>query len=333
MILIISHDSIDEPTNDVIDWLNFFKVDYLRINGDDFYLNKRFIIDYEAKTITLGDNLINVTDVNAILFRRWISRPTSIISEFKKNDFGVYEGYFLESFLVYIKSELTSISTSLFSLFEDKFFVPSYKLARGQLNKFSVLLEAERLGIRIPKSIIATSKKEILDKAEKGSQFITKSIKDADFIFYNNTLIDLYTKSMTIEDISNLSENFFPTLFQEKIDKQFEIRIFYLFDKLYSMAIFSQNDKKTSVDFRNYNREKPNRCIPFKLPMEVEKQIKMLMNRIELNTGSIDMIYSNHDEFVFLEVNPVGQLGMVSKNCNYPIEKEIALSLIKKDKK
>lgn len=333
MILIISHDAIDEPTNDVIDWLSFYNVNFLRINGDDFYLNKNFAIDYEKKTIRFEGNLINVKDVKAILFRRWISRPTTIISEFKKNNFGVFEGFFLENFLVYLKSELTSISTSLFSLFEEKKFIPSYKLSRGQLNKFNVLLEAEMIGIKIPKSIIASSKKEVLDKVENGMEFITKSIKDADFIFYNNNLIDLYTKSLTVDDITNLKETFFPTLFQEKIDKQFEIRIFYLYNKFYSMAIFSQNDSKTSVDFRNYNRERPNRYIPFKLPLEVEIKIKKLMTKIGLNTGSIDMIYSNDNEFIFLEVNPVGQLGMVSKNCNFPIEKELALNLIKNGRK
>lgn len=60
MILIISHDSIDEPTNDVIDWLNFYNADFLRINGDDFYLNKNFIIDYDDKIIKFGDNLIKI---------------------------------------------------------------------------------------------------------------------------------------------------------------------------------------------------------------------------------------------------------------------------------
>ena len=38
-------------------------------------------------------------------------------------------------------------------------------------------------------------------------------------------------------------------------------------------------------------------------------------------------------EFVFLEVNPVGQFGWVSKNCNYYLEKKIALKLINLKKK
>ena len=48
-----------------------------------------------------------------------------------------------------------------------------------------------------------------------------------------------------------------------------------------------------------------------------------------INTGSIDLIYSLSNEYVFLEVNPQGQFDWLSKNCNYYIEKDIA-ELLKK---
>jgi D-alanine-D-alanine ligase-like ATP-grasp enzyme len=48
------------------------------------------------------------------------------------------------------------------------------------------------------------------------------------------------------------------------------------------------------------------------------------MNKLDLNCGSIDMIVTPKNEYVFLEVNPVGQFGMVSYPCNYNLEKKIA---------
>ena len=51
------------------------------------------------------------------------------------------------------------------------------------------------------------------------------------------------------------------------------------------------------------------------------------MKLADLDTGSIDMMYSTDGEYYFLEVNPVGQFGMVSYPCNYYIEKEIATIL------
>ena len=90
------------------------------------------------------------------------------------------------------------------------------------------------------------------------------------------------------------------------------------------MAIFSQNDMQTAIDFRQYNSNNPNRNVPFKLPDNLKKSLTKLMCDIGLNTGSIDMIYTKDKEYVFLEVNPVGQFKMTSMPCNYYIERDVA---------
>jgi hypothetical protein len=69
------------------------------------------------------------------------------------------------------------------------------------------------------------------------------------------------TKRITINEVGsdNISSEFFPSLIQEEIDKDYEVRIFYFFGELYSMAILSQNDPSTEIDFRNYNHSKLSR--------------------------------------------------------------------------
>ncbi|MNQ59911.1 hypothetical protein D3C85_741740 [compost metagenome] len=99
--------------------------------------------------------------------------------------------------------------------------------------------------------------------------------------------------------------------------------------KCYSMAIFSQNNEKTKLDFRNYDKENPNRLVPYKLPEIVENRICDFMDAIGLNTGSLDIIKSViNGEYYFLEVNPFGQFGMTSAPCNYNLHKEVANFLI-----
>ena len=90
------------------------------------------------------------------------------------------------------------------------------------------------------------------------------------------------------------------------------------------MAIFSQNDKQTEVDFRRYNKSKPNRNVPYQLPKSIELLLDILMKKINLDNGSIDIIVDNNGKYYFLEINPVGQFGMVSIPCNYYLEKKIA---------
>ena len=81
------------------------------------------------------------------------------------------------------------------------------------------------------------------------------------------------------------------------------------------------------MDYRNYNYTKPNRQVVFKLPIDLERKIFKLLKELKLTSGSIDFIYSKSNNFIFLEVNPIGQFGLVSSVGNFYCEREIALYL------
>jgi glutathione synthase/RimK-type ligase-like ATP-grasp enzyme len=93
------------------------------------------------------------------------------------------------------------------------------------------------------------------------------------------------------------------------------------------MAIFSQKNKKTKIDFRNYDDELPNRNVPYQLPKSVEGKLIQMLDFLDYTTGSIDLIKTKSGDYVFLEINPVGQFGMVSYPCNYYLEEKIAIHL------
>lgn len=67
----------------------------------------------------------------------------------------------------------------------------------------------------------------------------------------------------------------------------------------HSMAMFTQRNQKTTIDYRNYDFEYPARRVPYDLPKSIEKKIDALMRELGLNTGSIDMIYTVNNEYVF----------------------------------
>ena len=139
---------------------------------------------------------------------------------------------------------------------------------------------------------------------------------------------DMY-EALTCE-FNNTHDTFLPSLFQHKIKKSYELRVFYLDKQCYSMAIFSQSNSKTEVDFRNYDLEKPNRTIKYRLPQNLEYKIINLMKDLKLETGSLDFIKGEDGIYYFLEVNPLGQFKMVSAPCNYNLEYLVANFLIKK---
>jgi len=149
---------------------------------------------------------------------------------------------------------------------------------------------------------------------------ITKCIYNGGFTIEEKYSIGAFTNRVN----ESTSSTFFPSLFQEEVKKKYELRIFYFLGEFYSSAIFSQGNNKTEVDFRNYDKEKPNRVVPYQLPIDLGQKLKTLMDELNLETGSIDMIVTPEKKYVFLEVNPIGQFNQVSIPCNYFLEKKIA---------
>jgi ATP-GRASP peptide maturase of grasp-with-spasm system len=197
--------------------------------------------------------------------------------------------------------------------------------------KPQVLIAAKKVGMEIPDTIITTAKEDLIIFKAKYDRIISKSISDMVELGNNADIYDTMTIEISEEIIKKTNSIFFPSLFQELIEKEYEIRSFYLDGEFYSMAIFSQNDKKTEIDFRNYNSKNPNRTIPYKLPDEIEDKLRNLMKMLHILTGSLDIIKSLDGKYVFLECNPVGQFGMTSFPCNYYIDQKIAKYLISND--
>lgn len=133
-----------------------------------------------------------------------------------------------------------------------------------------------------------------------------------------------YTLRCDTAIVAALPTTFFPTLFQTEIPKAYELRIFYLAGRCYAMAMFSQASRRTAIDFRRYSASEPTRSVPYRLTASQEANVRTLMDLLELDTGSLDMIVTPDDRYVFLEVNPVGQFGMTSAPCNYNLERLVA---------
>jgi len=336
MILIISHNFIDEPSNDIIDWLRYLKHNnFTRINGENYYMNSNYSISVNDGIVWSKKGYTIAGDINTVFYRRWNQNheKISLYENFIERNFSKKDVLLVQDFLSHIGSEYNNSINALFSVFGygDQYWLPNIQITRNGINKTDALKIAQKNGIKIPDTLITTLKKDVIKFKDKHKNIITKPIKDVSFIAYNNIELKMYTKTVSDGDIENMPETFFPCLYQNQIDKAFELRVFFIEDSYYSMAIFSQEDDKTKVDFRNYNLKKPNRNIPFSLPKNIESKLKKTMNELGLNTGSIDLIIDNENNYIFLEVNSVGQLGMVSEGGNYNLEKEIAQKLIQND--
>lgn len=313
-VLILSTES-DSSTSAIIDWLKYYKVNYVRINYPED--NLKFISsDIDNTYISVNKEIINVRHFTAFWYRKGLLK----MNNYHKNYSGAVNKR-LEYHLENEKDDLINFLHKEFS-FNKKAFTTSENVS---VNKLNVLKLAKNNGLDIPFTQVVTSKKMIANILEKFPLIITKPISGSHLtVPLNGKRYMTFTTEISKSNFREVPDNFLPSLVQECIPKKYEIRAFYFCGAFYSMAIFSQQTDQTSTDFRKYSTEHPNRTIPFKLPTEIDERLKTLMSILGLNTGSVDLIYTSDNRFVFLEVNPVGQFGMVSYPCNYHIEKTIA---------
>jgi ATP-GRASP peptide maturase of grasp-with-spasm system len=309
MILILSS-PYDHSTNEVIKWLNYYNANYIRIN----HLNELNSFTYSNSKIKKAKIFeIDIQNISSVWFRR---TPEYLTENFRNKKLS-------EEINKILISEYHVIYSYIIGVLRDRFWLshPS----NSSLNKLTVLDLAKKCGLKIPETYIFNNKKDLADILKKHS-VITKPIYEVARL-QNGNKIDT-TRTVEIKTCEDISDTFFISKFQKKIEKKYEIRSVFLLGKFYTMSIHSQENQKTQTDFRNYDFKFPNRFCPIKLPQHIEKSITNLMFELKLNFGSIDLIMSNNGDFYFLEINPVGQFGMTSTPNNYNIEKIIAQKLI-----
>lgn len=297
MILIISKNS-DRTTIQIIKWLSAIEKKWIRVNEDELFeikvIKKRIYLKSQRNDFFLDE-------IQSVWYRRGEINFKRLQYENPSINIHMNEAqHWLEDYVIKNLESKRHINTQ----------------TNAHVNKLIVLEVAKKVGLEVPDYFLAENTDDIILE-----QTIVKSIT-------GNVILELINKNedgvMYTATIDKLEAgNFFTSFFQDKIEKDFEIRSFYLNGTFSSMAIFSQNDAQTKIDLRKYNLEKPNRNVPYNLPKAVEEKAHLLMTALDLNSGSIDFIKSGNN-YYFLEVNPIGQFGNVSRDCNYSLEKKIA---------
>ncbi|WP_209785829.1 grasp-with-spasm system ATP-grasp peptide maturase [Chryseobacterium sp. PvR013] len=297
MILIISQNN-EITTTEVIKWLLKLGKSFIRVHEDEIFDIK---INEKRIYIESPRNCFFIDEITSVWYRRGGLKFNRLHYKNEAIHLNMNEyQHWLEDYVIKVLESKKHIN----------------KQSNSDINKLIVLEEAQKAGLDIPPYFLADNTNDVILKKTiiktiGGNPRMEGILKDSSGMMYTTVIKQ------------NENENFFITFFQEKIEKDFEIRSFYLNGKVWSIAIFSQNDDQTKVDFRKYNDEKPNRKVPYNLPKNIEQKIHQLMQSLDLNSGSLDFIKSD-SQYYFLEVNSVGQFLGMSILCNYLLEKEIA---------
>lgn len=195
-------------------------------------------------------------------------------------------------------------------------------------NKLHQLRVASEVGLIIPRTLVtnnAESAREFFSQV-KGKMVakllvpLSTSMKGSPFF--------LYTSAVKEEDLLDAQTlRYSPMVFQEKIPKQWELRVVFVNGNFFVGALDASVYNASTLDWRCAKNEA---CVwqPYELPLKVKLCLKEFMARFGLLFGAFDFIVTPAEEYVFLEVNPVGEWGMLERDLGYPISSAIASALL-----
>lgn len=187
--------------------------------------------------------------------------------------------------------------------FQNAFWVNPISSREYIDNKIPQLLLADQVGLRIPATLCSNDPIEIKSFKEIHKEIIFKS-------FHSVAWRDLETMNYTVQVTDEMlidgeKLRYSPGIFQEKIDKAYELRVVVIGHTVFAIKINSQDFQETLVDWRRGQM-----ALSYKrvfLPNGIVGRCIKFMEKSGIVFGSFDFIVTKDEEYIFLEVNEQGQ--------------------------
>lgn len=291
-VLIISTE-VDIATDEVEQELKKRNVPVVRFNSEQF--------PFEASLSFSVDNgshaqltLNGYRNFRSIWYRR--IRPPSCPAQMDKGHFAFSEKesrFALLGGILALSSEIPILNN------------PSAVWAAE--HKLYQLAVAKQLGLRIPESITGNVPSEAMSFFEKHKPNVIAKPVRTGYLEDANGPKAIYTSRVENSHMSQINRlAVSPVTFQNLINKQSDIRVTIIGQKVYCAEILSQTDQDASIDWRRTsNPELPHKH--HKLPEALQQQLLQFMQRLNLEYGAIDLVLDDAGTYYFLEVNPGGQ--------------------------
>ncbi|RTY94967.1 MvdC/MvdD family ATP grasp protein [Flavobacterium sp. GT3R68] len=323
MILCISHSGDFYTIDIVINTLRKLGKEVVRLNSDTFsdQISFHYTAGLEGFEVTLTSEgkTFSAKDIEAVWYRKlWKITVPEELDE-------CYSGIF--------QQEYSIMRNLFFESIPNVFWMNPMALDhRVSQNKLEQLRIASSCGIDIPESIFTNDAEKVQtffhekchgNMIAKLHGSLSRSMK-GDAPFFPTTLI-------TEDNLIHLdSLCYCPMIFQRMIPKEYELRIIYVDGIFFTGKIDATASETGKIDWRAANDlsgwEK------YTLPPEVCSSLTNMMLKMGLFFGAIDMIRQKDGRYIFLEVNPQGEWGMLQRDLDYPIGEAIAEKLVSKTK-
>jgi glutathione synthase/RimK-type ligase-like ATP-grasp enzyme len=170
-------------------------------------------------------------------------------------------------------------------------------------SKPAQLFVANKLGLAIPETLVSNDPDEVRRFiARSKTEIVYKGLSQPHMV----PGTALFTGLLTKETLANLDLiRLTPGIFQERVEKAYELRVTVVGSKIFPVKIDSQKNRDAQLDWRRALHDVGYNAVD--LPREIEGKIFAFMRTFGLFYGAFDFIVTPEGRYVFLEINPSGQ--------------------------
>lgn len=302
MILIITHKE-DYTSDFIINKLNQRKIAYKRLNCEDL-IKCKFSIENDLNLLIDG-----LKSFKSVWFRR-TKLPDIKTSNLDEK--------------IYLLSEYETLLKNLFCTIDAKWLSNPFKIYQAE-NKLFQLKTAKSIGFVIPNTLITNDKEALKEFYYINSKRIIIKPLSQSKLNYSGETEFIFTNELKEEHIETLEEyELTPCIYQEKIEKDIELRITVVGEKVFSSGVNSQLFENTKTDWRKGKLE----FFKEEIPLEIEEKCKLIVKKMGLKFGAIDLIKDIRGNYIFLEINPNGQWAWIENETGLKISDSIINELI-----
>lgn len=174
------------------------------------------------------------------------------------------------------------------------------------------------MGLRTPDTLYGNDPHAIRDFLERhGGQVVYKPFRGASWEDEATTYMP-FTARLTEETlVSDDLLQAVPGIYQELLPKAYELRVTVMGERVFAAKILSQQTETGRLDWRKSYQELT--MSPCDLPESLAAAARTMLKRMGLVFGCFDFVVTPAGEYVFLEVNEMGQFLFVEHYAGLPL--------------
>jgi len=288
-------------------------LDIVTFNPQDFPFQEEITYEWKNDKLSINTKLFNNEEIVSV----WYRKPTLLAPD-----------------QLPVSVEYTNITYSaykqsiqwLYSTMSNKLWVSDYWAIRRASSKPYQMEIANRLGMKVPDTLITTSKENAQEFLSAHQDIVVKPLNIGFITQRGVTKASYATRIDTGNhelDFSGLCVS--PTIFQ-KTKVGLDVRVTVIGTDVYACLINKADTIHSQTDWRVGFYHDALQFIEDKsFPKELSNMCVQMVKHLGLQFGAIDFIFDEGDgHYWFLEINPNGQWGFIETSTQLPLSKSFA---------